>query len=43
MAVLPLLGLLGTGVALNQMRKAGERKEIDKIAHHARAGSQIAM
>ena len=37
MAVLPLLGLgvLGTGVALNQMKKAGERKEIEKIVQNS--------
>jgi len=31
MAVLPLLGLLGTGVAINQIRKAGQRREVDRI------------
>ena len=35
MAVLPLLGLLGTGVAINQIRKAGQRKEIEKIVQNS--------
>ena len=35
MAVLPLLGLLGTGVALNQMRKAGQRREIDELVKNS--------
>ena len=33
--ILPILGLLGGGVALNQMRKAGQRKEIDRIVKDA--------
>ena len=39
MAVLPLLGLLGAGVGLNEIKKAGQRKEVRKLVEDQLAAS----